>query len=136
MKKRRSNYFNLPVSGAWIVWDKKRPADFSLSQAELAWCSWGGRISIFNYLWHGFQKEMPEKRFHPTQKPVALYDWIYSKYLPEGGKVIDTHLGSGSNRIAAHKAGNIVFTSYEIDKEYFDAQEKRFNQYKSQLTLF
>jgi site-specific DNA-methyltransferase (adenine-specific) len=77
-----------------------------------------------------------EQRIHPTQKPVALYDWIYKNYLTEGGKVIDTHLGSGSNRIAADKSGNIDFYSCEIDEEYFQAQELRFKQYKSQLKLF
>ena len=76
-----------------------------------------------------------EIRTHPTQKPVALYDWIYHNYLPEGGKVLDTHLGSGSNRISAHKRGNIDFTAAEIDKEYFDAQEKRYREFISQMTL-
>ena len=69
------------------------------------------------------------------QKPVKLYDWIYHNFLPEGGKVLDTHLGSGSNRISAHKRGNIDFTAAEIDKEYFDAQEKRYREFISQMTL-
>ena len=77
-----------------------------------------------------------EERIHPTQKPIALYSWIYHNYLSSGGKVIDTHLGSGSNRIAADKAGNIDFVGYELDKDYFEDQEKRWNNYKAQLTLF
>lgn len=77
-----------------------------------------------------------ETRIHPTQKPVKLYSWIYDKYLPNGGKVIDSHLGSGSNRIAADKAGNIDFYGWEIDKDYYEAQEKRWKDYKSQLTMF
>ena len=76
-----------------------------------------------------------EQRIHPTQKPIPLYQWIYKNYLPGGGKVIDTHLGSGSNRIAADKAGNINFVGMELDKDYFDAQEKRWNNYKAQLTI-
>ena len=75
-------------------------------------------------------------KFHPTQKPVALYDWIYNKYLPNGGKVIDSHLGSGSNRIAADKAGNIEFYGFEIDPEYYEAQEKRYKIFKMQKRLF
>ena len=81
-------------------------------------------------------KKLNEKRIHPTQKPVALYDWIYKNYLPQGGKVLDTHLGSGSNRIAADKAGNIDFTGYELDKDYYEAQEKRFKEYRAQLRMF
>jgi site-specific DNA-methyltransferase (adenine-specific) len=75
-------------------------------------------------------------RIHPTQKPIKLYSWIYNNYLIGGGKVIDTHLGSGSNRIAADKAGNIDFTAYEVDKDYYEAQEKRWKEYKSQLVMF
>mgnify|MGYP003442066985 CR=1 FL=1 len=70
----------------------------------------------------------PQKSHH--------YGWIYKTFLPQGGKVLDTHLGSGSNRIAADKAGNIEFTAYEIDKDYFAAQEKRWKDYKSQLVMF
>lgn len=70
------------------------------------------------------------------KKPVALYDWIYKSYLPNGGKVIDTHLGSGSNRIAAHKAGNIDFWGYELDGDYYIAQEQRFSNYIKQTNLF
>ena len=76
------------------------------------------------------------KKIHPTQKPVKLYDWIYKNYLPQGGKVIDTHLGSGSNRIAADKAGNIDFYGWELDTDYYNASEKRFQDYKKQLILF
>jgi site-specific DNA-methyltransferase (adenine-specific) len=67
------------------------------------------------------QKDMKnkEERIHPTQKPIGLYDWIYAKYLPDGGKVIDTHLGSQTNRIAAHKADNIDFVGIEKEMDYF-----------------
>ena len=78
---------------------------------------------------------MKYKRIHPCQKPIKLYSWIYKNYLPEGGKVIDTHLGSGSNRIAATKAGNIDFTGYELDNDYFDAMEKRYKDFKSQTVM-
>jgi site-specific DNA-methyltransferase (adenine-specific) len=61
---------------------------------------------------------------HPTQKPVYIYEWIYKNYFEEGGKVIDTRLGSGSNRIAADKANNIEFYGFEIDKDYFKKHKK------------
>ena len=72
---------------------------------------------------------------HPTQKPIPLYDWLLKNYAKDGDLILDTHLGSGSSRIAADKAG-LDFTGIEIDKEYFDLSEKRFNNYKQQLRLF
>ena len=76
-----------------------------------------------------------EIRIHPTQKPVALYAWIFSRYANPGDKILDTHLGSGSSRIAAYDAG-LDFVGYEIDKEYFDKQEERYREHISQLSLF
>jgi site-specific DNA-methyltransferase (adenine-specific) len=123
------NYFPLPKSQYFAIWDKGETMygrDFA--ECEYAWVSAGG-TRIF--------KQTPNQpsRIHPTQKPIKLYDWIYRNYLPNGGNVIDTHLGSGSNRIAADKAGNINFVGVELDKDYFDAQEKRWNNYKQQLTI-
>ena len=68
-------------------------------------------------------------------KPVNLYQWIFENYLPEGGRVIDTHLGSGSSRIACEKGG-FNFIGFEIDKDYYEAQEKRFKDFVSQLRMF
>lgn len=76
-----------------------------------------------------------ETRIHPTQKPVALYRWIYQHYAKPGDKIIDTHLGSGSSRIAAYDAG-LDFVGYEIDKEYFEKQEERYQRHISQISLF
>ena len=76
-----------------------------------------------------------EQRIHPTQKPVALYAWIFSRYAKPGDKILDTHLGSGSSRIAAYDAG-LDFVGCEIDKHYFDAQEKRFEEHAAQENLF
>jgi site-specific DNA-methyltransferase (adenine-specific) len=129
------NYFNLPSTGGWIVWDKKKPDDFSLSQAELAWVKNSGRIAIFRYLWHGFQKEKPEERIHPTQKPIALYKWLLDKYAKQGDKILDTHLGSGSIALACHDYG-FDLTACELDKEYYDAAIKRINNHVSQAKLF
>ena len=124
-------------SSCWLVWNKKTAGNNA--DCELAWSSFKTAVRRFDFMWEGFWQENmknKEKRIHPTQKPVKLYEWIYMNYLPNGGKVLDTHLGSGSNRIAADKQGNIEFYGYEIDKEYFDASVKRFNEYKAQLTMF
>lgn len=76
-----------------------------------------------------------EIRIHPTQKPAALYDWIFTKYANEGMKILDTHLGSGSSRIAANKA-KLNFVGFEIDEEYFTKAEQRYADFTSQLRLF
>lgn len=134
-----ANHFieNIPKANSkhWIVWDKKNP-DRCFADAELAWCSGMDNTRIMNLKRVQELNRDDFGKIHPTQKPIALYDWIYKKHLPKGGKVIDTHLGSGSNRIAADKAGNIDFTACELDKDYFEAQEKRWNNYKAQLKLF
>ena len=116
----------------------------NLSECDLASQSFSKKIDYFEYQWSGnvqngsinWKNTGPDGRVHPQQKPIALYDWIYHNYLPNGGKVIDTHLGSGSNRIAADKAGNIEFYGFEIDSEYYEAQEKRYKIFKMQKTLF
>jgi site-specific DNA-methyltransferase (adenine-specific) len=123
------NYFDLPPTRTIVCWEKM-VAIPTMSQIEIAWTSFDSPARIVKI------NNTDKNRFHPTQKPVKLYEWIYMNYLPNGGKVIDTHLGSGSNRIAADKQGNIEFYGFEIDKEYFDASVKRFDQYKAQLTMF
>lgn len=131
------NYFTeqLPIKMGWIFWDKLVDPECSFSDGELIWTSFHKKLKKVLIPYSGFIG-MEGEKFHPTTKPIKIYDWIYKNYLPEGGKVIDTHLGSGSNRIAADKAGNIDFYSCELDDEYFEAQELRFKQYKSQLKLF
>ena len=76
-----------------------------------------------------------EKRIHPTQKPVALYEWILRNYAKPGDKILDTHVGSGSSRIACEKLG-FDFVGFEIDKEYFEKEEKRFMNEKWSVSLF
>ncbi len=123
------NYFNLPPTRCFIVWDKIISEDFSLAMAELAWTSFDKLAKIYKL-------QVPKNgKIHPTQKPVKLYDWIFKNYAKPTDKILDTHLGSGSSRIAAYKSG-LSFVGIELDKDYFDAQEKRFNTFKSQLRLF
>lgn len=134
------NYFpQLWVNGCrgFIFWHKGNPVE-NFADGELAWTSYNRNAKQVDYRYYGNLQgnSVALDKIHPTQKPVALYQWIYKNYLPDGGKVIDTHLGSGSNRIAADIRGNIDFTGYELDAEYFASQEKRWSDYKSQLTLF
>jgi site-specific DNA-methyltransferase (adenine-specific) len=125
----------LGLCGGVIVWQKNGTA---FGEAEVAICSTHKSVKVFKYTWNGMiQQNMKDKeiRIHPTQKPVALYKWLLHNYAKQGDKILDTHLGSGSSRIAAYDMG-FDFTAFELDKEYFEAQEKRFNQFKSQLKLF
>lgn len=117
------NYFNLPLNGNWIVWDKLNP-NLSFAEGELAWCSIHKNLRIFKYY---TGKKDKGGRIHPTQKPIALYSWILDTYARGGDKIFDPFLGSGSSRIAAFKKG-FDFYSCELDKEYYNAQEKRFKE--------
>ena len=117
-----------------LFWNKLNGLDNCFSDGEFAFTSKGIQSKYFECsTFHNLSGG--KDRIHPTQKPVKLYDWIFKNYAKPTDKIIDTHLGSQSSRIAAHKAG-LDFTGYEIDQEYFDQGNKRFNQYKSQLTLF
>ena len=135
------NYFQLPPSKGFLIWDKRCSEGMSndFADCELAWLSPGmGVARVFRFVWNGMlQGDMKnkEERFHPTQKPVALYKWILSKYAKPGDKILDTHLGSGSSRIAAYDLG-FDFVGYEIDKFYFDKQEERFAKHTAQTSLF
>ena len=126
--------FNLD-SACWLVWDKGQ-RNFSLADGELAWTSFKTALRIFEMsrVLAISEDKKYTGRFHPTQKPVKLYDWIFKNYAKEGDKILDTHLGSGSSRIAAYKAG-LDFTAYELDEEYFDKSEDRFKKYVSQIRL-
>ena len=135
------NYFQLPPSKGFLVWDKRVNDQMSndFADCEMAWMSEGlGVARVFRFCWNGMiQGDMKnkEERFHPTQKPVALYKWILNRYAKPGDKILDTHLGSGSSRIAAYDLG-FDFVGYEIDKEYFDKQEERFAKHTAQTSLF
>lgn len=126
------NYFDLPPTRGIIVWDKVQPWE-NFSQVELAWTSFDRPAALFKYCNAGGAS--PERKIHPTQKPVALYEWIFKRYAERGMKILDTHLGSGSSRIAAYNAG-LDFWGYEINKMYFDLQEERFQKHASQQNLF
>lgn len=130
------NYFDVAMPGGRIVWIKAGQST-PFSQADIAYHSFYNRIEVFNCLWSGFWKDVKtkgEKRIHPTQKPVALYDWLLDKFVKPGQRILDTHLGSGSSAIAAHYFG-CDFVGMEIDKDYYDAAVKRFTDETAQLDL-
>ena len=130
------NYFDLPPTQCFIFWYKQNPVP-NFADGEMAWTSFKKPAMCFDYRYYGNLQgnTSAETKIHPTQKPIALYDWILKNYAKEGNKILDTHLGSGSSRIAAYKGG-FDFVGFEIDKEYYEAQERRFNIFKAQTRLF
>lgn len=132
------NYFteHLPPSMGWIVWDKGQ-RDFSLADGEMAWTSFDKALRIFEMSRGKALAKNNEQggRFHPTQKPEMLYDWILQKYAKQGDLILDTHLGSGSSRIAAWEMG-FDFWGCEIDEQYFNDGCKRFENETMQTSLW
>lgn len=117
-------------SSCWIVWDKQNgTTDFA--DCELAWTSFKTAVRKYEFMWNGMlQGDMKnkQKRIHPTQKPIQLYEWILRNYAKKDYKILDTHLGSGSTAIACHNFGVKEFVGIEIDKEYFDSSKERFEK--------
>lgn len=133
------NYFpELWVNGCrgFIYWHKGNPVP-NFADGELAWTSFDRNAKQCDYRYYGNLegKSSAGDKFHPTQKPIYLYEWIFKEYAEGGDLILDTHLGSGSSRIAANKAG-LDFVGFEIDREYYDNGNKRFKNFVSQGVLF
>jgi site-specific DNA-methyltransferase (adenine-specific) len=128
-----ANNFELPPSEYFLCWNKQQAMP-NFATLEYAWVSMGLKkpAKLFTYSIH---KHNQVDKMHPTQKPIPLYEWILANYAQPNDLILDTHLGSGSSRIAAYKGG-FNFVGFEIDQEYYEKQEKRFNDFKSQLRLF
>ena len=139
------NYFteHLPASKGWIVWDKRQPEGVSFAMAELAYTSFDISVKMFscsraligNKVANNPSLARKYIKIHPTQKPIEIYDWILQKYSGKGQRILDTHLGSGSSRIASYFFG-CDFVGFEIDEDYVKASDKRFKDAISQQRLF
>lgn len=133
------NYFldYLGATKCLITWDKgRRGLDFA--DCEIAWTDLPDQCRIFEWKWNGMLQanmKYKEQRIHPTQKPVALYEWLLDRYAKPGDRILDTHVGSGSSRIACWELG-FDFVGCEIDKTYWELQEKRFREWQTQPGLF
>ena len=135
------NYFIESIakdSQGWIVWDKRRNEGVTFADGELAWTSFNRALRIFRFKWDGMLQENmkdKEQRIHPTQKPVALYEWILKNYAHEGDLIFDTHVGSASSLIACERLG-FNFIGCEMDEEYYKISSDRFKAETAQMTLF
>ena len=124
-------------SSCWLVWDKIN-GNNDFADCELAWTSFQTAVRKFEFRWHGMlQKDMKNKetRIHPTQKPIALYKWLLTKYAKEGDLILDTHVGSASSLIACEDMG-FNYVGFEIDKDYYKAAQKRLTEFRKQEKLF
>jgi site-specific DNA-methyltransferase (adenine-specific) len=135
-----ANHFisKLPKQDAscWIVWDKDN-GQSHFADCELAWTSFKTAVRKFKFRWNGMlQEDMKHKeiRIHPAQKPVKLYEWLLMKYAKADDKILDTHAGSGSSRIAAYRSG-FYFTGFEIDRHYCQVSSERFCEEIKNLTI-
>lgn len=123
------NYFNLPPTRCFLVWRKLTISEnFSMAMAEYAWTSFNDNAKVFEYA------PQNKNRTHPTEKPIALYEWIFKRYAHKGDYIFDSHLGSGTSRMAAYNL-DLDFVGCEIDKTYFDIHEKRWAEYTAQTRM-
>jgi len=125
------NYFKMPPTRCFIIWDKKQPEDVSFASCEYAWTSFNQSAKTY----YQRPQNADIERIHPTQKPVKLYQWLLSKYSKPGQRIIDTHFGSGSIAIACHYFG-VDLVGCELDEDYFNAAKQRINDCTSQMDMF
>jgi site-specific DNA-methyltransferase (adenine-specific) len=132
----------------WIIWDKVNSTS-SFNDCELIWVSFPVPTEIFYFMWSGMMqgkscidgltmngnKHKNQKRIHPTEKPFHVYAYLLKRFAKEDDTILDTHMGSGSQRIVCWDL-NISYTGLEIDKQYFDDEECRFNNHARQGRLF
>lgn len=119
------NYFDLPPSQGFYIWDKKQPENFSLAMCEYAWCSIQKPAKIWSL---SVMKE--QNKIRPTQKPIELYEWIIMRNAEKDYKILDTHLGSGSIAIAIdiinkREQLNLQFVGCELDIDYYNKAIER-----------
>ena len=127
-----ANYYpqHLKPSPGWILWDKGQRID--QADGELAYSSIKKPLRVFTL---NRVAIMVDGAIHPTQKPVKLYEWLLANYAKPGDRILDTHLGSGSSAIAAHYAGH-DFVGVELDRDYYEAACKRFDEATRQIDIF
>jgi site-specific DNA-methyltransferase (adenine-specific) len=132
------NYFakTLSETNAWIVWDKNN-GESKMSDGEMAWTSFDRLLKIVKIHWTGSASlwEDTKGKIHICQKPVALYKWLLKNYAKEGDTIYDPMSGSGSSSIAAYEMG-FDYVGTELDREYYEAAEKRFQKFIAQPKLF
>lgn len=114
------NYFALPQSRCFYVWDKVQPQDFSSAMCEQAWVSRQAPAKLFR------SRVVSEQKFHPTTKPLELMKWCL-EFFPEVHSIFDPFLGSGTTLVAC-KQLNRNGVGIEISPEYCEIAKRRLEQ--------
>ena len=127
------NYFNLPPSSCWLVWDKVN-GDNNFADCELAWTNWPKAVRRLQWRWHGMIREGNEERFHPTQKPLQVMGWAID-LCPKSDTILDPFMGSGTTGVAAVERRK-TFIGIEREPKYFDIACRRIEQAYKQRPLF
>jgi len=125
------NYFELPPSSCWLVWDKLNSGDFA--DCELAWTNWPKAVRRIQWRWNGMIRQGNEDRFHPTQKPLAVMKWVID-LCPKADTILDPFMGSGTTGVAAVQMGR-KFTGIERERKYFDIACERIANAQKQVQL-
>ena len=126
-----ANHFidKIPLnSPCWVAWDKGFSDQVTFATFELAWTSFKTTCKKFD------MHPNAQGQIHPTQKPVALYNWLLHNYANPGDTILDTHAGSMSIAIACHYKG-FHLTACELDPAYFKAGVERIKRETRQLEL-
>lgn len=126
------NYFDLGPTRCVICWDKCQPWE-NFSQWEMAWTSFDKPAALFSYSNTGWANS--ETKTHPTQKPIALYSWVLSRFAKPGDRILDTHGGSMSSVIACLNLGFEVMCC-EMDSDYFATACERVRNAQRQQPMF
>ena len=132
------NYFadKLPSCSGWLVWDKERPDELDQATCELAWTNFVKGVRRFRYLWHGMMRSGEKgENYHPTQKPVALQEWLLTLRWTPRGTILDPYMGSGTTGVACANLGR-KFIGIEIDERYFQIACERIDAAYAQGRLF
>lgn len=128
------NYYTdilIPYPG-WIIWDKMNTGDFA--DCEMAWTSQIRAARIIHYMWNGMIKQEPEKRYHPTQKPVKVMTWIIENYIKKNKIIFDPFMGVGSHGVAAVRLG-YGYIGIDTNPDYCAIAEKRIKEEQAQLNF-
>lgn len=128
------NYFDLPPSRCWLVWDKLTGKN-NFADAELAWTNLDAAVRLKRHKWQGMLRDSERNvpRVHPTQKPVVVMEWAIG--ITDGDTVIDPFMGSGTTGVACVNLGR-SFTGIELEPKYFDIACKRIEEAYKQPRLF
>ena len=127
------NYFNLPPTRCFLVWEKTNiPENFTMSMCEYAWTSFNANAKIYK---HTSLRDKTSGKFHPTEKPIDLYEWLLQQYAKDGDTILDTHVGSASSLIACRRT-NHKYIGFEIDETYYQQAKKRLDAETAQVNVF